>query len=115
MPPSALAAVEVLDHDAGDEHDREGRERTIGDADFLVVEEASYTTELTRQAREAGLGMFVWTVNTDTGIRQALRDGVEGIISDHGDVALTSRDEMDDETGMSGVLYDAIFRFVKIF
>ena len=85
------------------------------DADFLVVEEASYTTELTRQAREAGLGMFVWTVNTDTGIRQALRDGVEGIISDHGDVALTSRDEMDDETGMSGVLYDAIFRFVKIF
>ncbi|TDQ49219.1 glycerophosphodiester phosphodiesterase [Actinorugispora endophytica] len=38
-----------------------------------------------RHVHEHGLTMFSWTVNTDSAIRRAIRDGVDGIISDYPD------------------------------
>lgn len=84
-------------------------------ADFVVIEEWSYSTDLNAEAHRAGLGMFVWTVNDEMRIRQLLRDGVDGIITDHPDIALAARTQMNEDPGMAPVLFDAIMRFVTIF
>lgn len=84
-------------------------------ADFVVIEEWSYSSDLNDEARRAGIGMFVWTVNDEMKIRQLLRDDVDGIITDHPDIAVTARDQMADDDGLAPVLFDAIMRFVTIF
>ncbi|MFC5338869.1 glycerophosphoryl diester phosphodiesterase membrane domain-containing protein [Leucobacter denitrificans] len=83
-------------------------------ADFIVVEEWSYSGDLTAEAHRAGLGMFVWTVNDTNKIRQLLRDDVDGIITDHPDVAVEAREQMGADPGLASLLTDAILRFVTI-
>lgn len=83
-------------------------------ADFVVVEEFTASEKLQREAEAKGLGFFSWTVNTEDGIRELLRRGIDGIITDHPDVALAARTEMQQETGLAGVLVDAINRFVVV-
>lgn len=84
-------------------------------ADFVVVEEWSYSSDLTREAHRAGLGMFVWTVNDEMTMRQLLRDDVDGIITDRPDVAVRAREQMSTDSGLATVLFDTIMRFVTIF
>jgi len=84
-------------------------------ADFVVVEEWSATEEMQRAAERKGLGFFSWTVNEEAGIRELLRRDVDGIITDHPDVALDARAEMEGETGLAGSLADALQRFVVVF
>lgn len=83
-------------------------------ADFIVVEEWSATEQLQREVEQAGLGFVAWTVNDDSGMREHLRRNSDGIITDHPDQALEMRSEMQDETGLSDVLLDALTRFVVI-
>lgn len=83
-------------------------------ADFIVVEEWSYNTELRDSATAAGLGMYVWTVNDELRQRQMLRDGVHGIITDAPDLAVGSRDGMHRESGLAATLFDALMRFVVV-
>ncbi|QZY53151.1 glycerophosphodiester phosphodiesterase family protein [Leucobacter tenebrionis] len=83
-------------------------------ADFIVPEEWSATDELQRSAEEAGLGFMVWTVNDEPGMRELLRRGVDGIISDHPDEVLELRAGMQQETGLTDVLIDALARFVTV-
>lgn len=85
------------------------------DADFVVVEEWSATQEMQNAAYRAGLGFFSWTVNESAGMRDLLRRDADGMITDHPDVALTARSEMQQETGLAGTLVDALTRFVAVF
>lgn len=81
-------------------------------ADFLVLEESSATPRMQTRVENAGLGYFVWTVNTDEAIRQRLREGADGIITDHPDWALKARADMDQETGLAGRLHDMMLGFM---
>lgn len=85
------------------------------EADFVVVEEWSATEEMQQAAYRTGLGFFSWTVNESAGMRELLRRDADGIITDHPDVALTERSEMQQETGLAGTLVDALTRFVAVF
>lgn len=84
-------------------------------ADFIVVEEASYTAAVRESAWADGKDVYVWTVNGSGAIRNMLRDGVDGIITDHPDLALQDRQAMGPDEPMSSKLYDALMRFVVIF
>lgn len=84
-------------------------------ADFIVVEEWSATEDLQRDVERAGLGFLVWTVNEESAMREHLRRDTDGIITDHPDVALAARAEMDEETGLADTLIDALRRFVVVF
>lgn len=84
-------------------------------ADFIVVEEFTATVAMQQAAAAAGLGFFSWTVNDEPGIRELLRRDADGIITDHPDLALDARDEMQNEAGLSGVLIDALTKFVVVF
>ncbi|MBC9942913.1 glycerophosphodiester phosphodiesterase [Leucobacter sp. cx-328] len=83
-------------------------------ADFVVVEEFTASDKMQREAEAKGLGFYSWTVNDEDGIRELLRRGADGIITDHPDVAIAARAEMQDEKGLAGVLLDAITRFVIV-
>lgn len=84
-------------------------------ADFLVIEEWSATQEMQDATASAGLGFFTWTVNDEAGMRELLRRDVDGIITDHPDVALAARTDMQEQTGLAGTLIDALTRFVVVF
>lgn len=83
-------------------------------ANFIVVEEWTATEAMQQAAEAAGLGFYVWTVNSEPGIREHLRRGTDGIITDHPDTAVSARDEMQHETGLAEVLLDALTRFVTV-
>lgn len=83
-------------------------------ADFIVVEEWTATEQMQRDAAAAGLGFFAWTVNSEPGIREHLRRGTAGIITDRPDIAVQAREDMGREHGLTDVLVDALTRFVTI-
>lgn len=85
------------------------------DADFVVVEQWSATQEMQDAAIRAGYGFFSWTVNEEAHIRELLRRDADGIITDHPDIAVAAREEMQEETGLAGTLIDALTRFVVVF
>lgn len=78
------------------------------DADFLVLEESSATPAMKERTRQEGLGYFVWTVNTEEAITQRLREGVDGIVTDHPDWAIEQRQKMHEETGLAPRLRDTL-------
>lgn len=84
-------------------------------ADFIVVEEWSYSTDLRDDAWSKGKELYVWTINTDVSQRQMLRDEVNALVTDHPDTALAHREGIGAERGLSGNLRDAIKRFVTVF
>lgn len=84
-------------------------------ADFLVIEQTSASSSLQQQAQRAGLGFFVWTVNDEVSQRIWLRHEADGLITDHPDLGLDSRIEMQDAQGMAGVLWDVLQSFVVLF
>lgn len=83
-------------------------------ADFVVVEESSYTPHLRDDAWEKGKSIFTWTINTDEGQRIMLRDKVDGIITDAPDTGQDNSGEIESETGLYGTLFDAIQKFVTV-
>lgn len=84
-------------------------------ADFVVIEQFTATQEMQDAAAAKGLAFFTWTVNDEEGIRELLRRGTDGMITDHPDIALDARTEMQEEQGLAGVLVDALTRFVLVF
>ncbi|MFA5607459.1 MAG: glycerophosphoryl diester phosphodiesterase membrane domain-containing protein [Leucobacter sp.] len=81
-------------------------------ADFIVIEEWTATEQMQAAAERAGLGFMAWTLNDAPGMREHLRRGTDGIITDHPDQVVELRGEMQQETGLSDVLIDALSRFV---
>jgi len=84
-------------------------------ADFIVVEEWTASEAMQRRAWDAGLGFMVWTVNQVPSIREHLRRNVDGLITDHPDLAIDARTQMDEQTGLARTLLDALQRFVVVF
>ncbi|UOR01012.1 glycerophosphoryl diester phosphodiesterase membrane domain-containing protein [Leucobacter allii] len=83
-------------------------------ADFIVVEQWTATRAMQDDAWNAGLGFMAWTVNDDAGIREHLRRDTDGIITDHPDLALSTREQIDEESGLADALLDTITRFVTV-
>ncbi|MGL3149936.1 glycerophosphoryl diester phosphodiesterase membrane domain-containing protein [Microbacterium sp. A82] len=84
-------------------------------ADFLVMEEWSFTDEMRDAAHAAGLGAMAWTVNDEQRIRDLMRDDIDGVITDVAAEALDARTQMQQSTGLADVFFDAIMRYIVIF
>jgi glycerophosphoryl diester phosphodiesterase len=66
--------------------------KAIGDltslgADFLAVEASLATRAFVRRAHRAGQQVYVWTVNDPAWMFASMANGVDGVITDHPDVA----------------------------
>ncbi len=83
-------------------------------ADFLVLEQGAYSTVRRDEIQDGGRGVFVWTVQEPDAMRPLFRDDVDGMITDHPDVALTEQISVADETGVAQRLADALDRLITI-
>ncbi|MCD7100939.1 glycerophosphoryl diester phosphodiesterase membrane domain-containing protein [Pseudoclavibacter sp. 13-3] len=83
-------------------------------ADFLVIEEYTATEHMRRAAAKACLKFYVWTVDDELAQRVRLRQGVDAMITDRPDTALSSREEMQSETGLAPALLDLLLGFVAL-
>jgi len=83
-------------------------------ADFIVVEEFSYSDALRQALHDSGRGILVWTVNDETAMRGYLRDGVDGIVTDQAILLQHQRDDVAGESGLAPKLLDALARAVTL-
>lgn len=79
-------------------------------ADFLVIEQQSYSSRFVRQAWAAGYDVIVWTVDDEQQMRDYMDAAVDGIITDRPDLGVTARTDIAEDKGLSGRLSDAIAR-----
>lgn len=79
-------------------------------ADFIVIEQQSYSSQFVRQAWADGYNVIVWTVEDEQHMRDYLDAAVDGIITDQPDLAVTTRTDIAGDKGLSGRLSDAIAR-----
>lgn len=83
-------------------------------ADFLVVEQFSYSDVLRETLHDSGRGILVWTVDDEAAMRGYLRDGVDGIVTDRTSLLLQQRDQIAHETGLAPKLLDALGRALTL-
>jgi glycerophosphoryl diester phosphodiesterase len=79
-------------------------------ADFIVIEQQSYSSRFVRQAWADGYNVIVWTVDDEQQMRDYMDAAVDGIITDRPDLAVTQRTDIAEDKGLSGRLSDAIAR-----
>jgi glycerophosphoryl diester phosphodiesterase len=79
-------------------------------ADFLVIEQQSYSSQFVRQAWGAGYNVIVWTVDDEQQMRNYMDAAVDGIITDRPDLGIAARTDIAEDKGLSGRLSDAIAR-----
>ncbi|HEX3205940.1 MAG TPA: glycerophosphodiester phosphodiesterase, partial [Propionibacteriaceae bacterium] len=79
-------------------------------ADFIVIEQQSYSSRFVRQAWGAGYNVIVWTVDDEQQMRDYMEAAVDGIITDRPDTGIAARTDIADDKGLSGRLSDAITR-----
>jgi glycerophosphoryl diester phosphodiesterase len=79
-------------------------------ADFIVIEQQSYSSRFVRQAWAAGYNVIVWTVDDEQQMRNYMDAAVDGIITDRPDVGVAARADIAEDKGMTGRLSDAIAR-----
>lgn len=70
-------------------------------ADFLVLEEFSFTTTLLQQAREQEKTVFIWTVNRENLMKKYLRLDVDGMITNYSAQALQIRESFAEESSLT--------------
>ena len=80
------------------------------EADFIVIEQQSYSSRFVRQAWADGYNVIVWTVDDEQQMRDYIDAAVDGIITDQPDLAITSRTDIAEDKGLAGRLSDAISR-----
>ena len=83
-------------------------------ADFLVIEQQSYSNQFIHQAWAAGYNVIVWTVDDEQQMRQYVNAAVEGIITDRPDLGVKARTDIAEDKGLTGRLSDAIERSASI-
>jgi glycerophosphoryl diester phosphodiesterase len=83
-------------------------------ADFLVIEQQSYSSRFIHQAWAAGFNVIVWTVNDEQQMRQYVNAAAQGIITDRPDLGVKARNDIADDKGLAGRLSDAIERSASI-
>ncbi|GAA1914217.1 glycerophosphoryl diester phosphodiesterase membrane domain-containing protein [Nocardioides hwasunensis] len=81
-------------------------------ADFVVVEDWSYSDRLGREGRDASKAVWVWTVNDPGLIRDYLRRGIDGLITDQVGVAVTDRDLGADIGSPVGQVLEGVLRIL---
>jgi glycerophosphoryl diester phosphodiesterase len=79
-------------------------------ADFIVIEQQSYSSRFVRQAWADGYNVIVWTVDDEQQMRDYLDAAVDGIITDRPDLAVAARTDLANDKGLAGRLSDAIAR-----
>jgi glycerophosphoryl diester phosphodiesterase len=79
-------------------------------ADFIVIEQQSYSSRFVRQAWGAGYNVIVWTVDDEQQMRDYMDAAVDGIITDRPDLAVAARKDIAEDKGLAGRLSDAIAR-----
>ena len=79
-------------------------------ADFIVIEQQSYSSRFVRQAWAAGYNVIVWTVDDEQQMRDYMNAAVDGIITDRPDLGIAARTDIAEDKGLSGRLSDAITR-----
>jgi glycerophosphoryl diester phosphodiesterase len=79
-------------------------------ADFIVIEQQSYSLRFVRQAWAAGYNVIVWTVDDEQQMRDYMDAAVDGIITDRPNLAVAARTDIADDKGLAGRLSDAIAR-----
>ena len=79
-------------------------------ANFLVIEQASYSDEFRNEATGKGFGVVVWTVQDEQQMRLYIGDDVQGLITDLPNVAVAARDDIKNDEGLSGRLIDTVVR-----
>ena len=79
-------------------------------ADFIVIEQQSYSPRFVRQAWAAGYNVIVWTVDDEQRMRDYMDAAVDGIITDRPNLAVAARTDIADDKGLAGRLSDAIAR-----
>jgi glycerophosphoryl diester phosphodiesterase len=83
-------------------------------ADFLVIEQQSYSDQFIHQAWAAGYNVIVWTVDDEQQMRQYVNAAVDGIITDRPDLGVKARTDIAEDKGLTGRLSDAIERSASI-
>ncbi|HZL75454.1 MAG TPA: glycerophosphodiester phosphodiesterase [Propionibacteriaceae bacterium] len=83
-------------------------------ADFLVIEQQSYSSRFVRQAWADGYDVIVWTVDDEQQMRNYMDAAVDGIITDRPDIGTAARADIAEDKGLSGRLSDAISRSASI-
>lgn len=84
-------------------------------ADFVVVEDWSYTPALRDAVWASNRGLLVWTVNDEATMRRYLREPVDGIITDVPVDAEQQRQDIADDTSLASRLLDALGRLTVAF
>ncbi len=79
-------------------------------ADFIVIEQQSYSSRFVRQAWGAGYNVIIWTVDDEQQMRDYIDAAVDGIITDRPDLAVAARTDIAEDKGLAGRLSDAIAR-----
>jgi glycerophosphoryl diester phosphodiesterase len=79
-------------------------------ADFIVIEQQSYSSRFVRQAWAAGYNVIVWTINDEQLMRNYTEAAVDGIITDRPDLGVAVRTDIAEDKGLAGRLSDAITR-----
>lgn len=79
-----------------------------GPADFVTLEQTSFSPEVLRQAHQAGVRILLWTVTDPVRMRIFMRQGVDGIITNQPRQALEQRAAVQAETGVADRLADTI-------
>lgn len=80
------------------------------DCDFVVIEQASYDDHFRDQARETGRRIIVWTVQSEEQLEGFMIDGVDGIITDHPDLAIAVERDVAEDEGLTGRLIERLVR-----
>ena len=84
------------------------------DADFLVIEQQSYSSRFVHQAWASGYNVVVWTVDDEQQMRQYINAAVEGIITDKPNLGVKARTDITEDKGLTGRLSDAIERSASV-
>ena len=79
-------------------------------ADFLVMEQQSYTDDFRTEAWGKGYKLIVWTVNDEQAMRNYMQDDVNGIITDLPNEAVAEREDIEGDKGLTGRLVDMLVR-----
>ena len=79
-------------------------------ADFIVIEQQSYSSRFVRQAWADGYSVIVWTVDDEQQMRDYMDAAVDGVITDRPDLAVMERTDIAEDKGLAGRLSDAIAR-----
>ncbi len=79
-----------------------------GAADFVTLEQTSWSVDVQRQAHQAGVEVFLWTITDPLRMRMFIREGVDGIITGQPRLALDQRHTVATEAGMADRLEDTL-------